>query len=354
MKEEKLMAIDAAIQQNKSFAIYRIPGENQLRFVATDNDAIHTYYDIEALNQQMGFVIAPFRISDECPILCLQGKEEILDIPSIMLSEDNHFSHQPVPQTSPGYLKRFHKFITPLRGKKLDKLVLSRQVTTDRTEDFSPALAFLRACQRYVRSYVYLFHTPQTGTWLGSTPEILLSGEKGSWYTAALAGTQPLINGKLPLIWSEKNYEEQQLVVTYIHNQLKSAGITPEEYGPYVVQAGELSHLKSDFRFSLPDNNYLGDLLKLLHPTPAVCGLPREEAYRFILYNEGYDRRYYSGFLGWLNPEGKSDLYVNLRCMEIEEKRLKLYAGGGLLPSSTATEEWQETEDKLRTMKALI
>lgn len=58
--------------------------------------------------------------------------------------------------------------------------------------------------------------------------------------------------------------------------------------------AGALSHLKTDFHFSLPDSNKLGNLLNLLHPTPAVCGLPKEEAYRFIQDNEKYDRRYYS------------------------------------------------------------
>ena len=98
--------------------------------------------------------------------------------------------------------------------------------------------------------------------------------------------------------------------------------------------AGALSHLKTDFQFSLKDNKGLGDLLKVLHPTPAVCGLPKEEAYRFILQNEGYDRRYYSGFIGWLDPEGRTDIYVNLRCMHIEDEQLTLYAGGGLLALS--------------------
>ena len=98
----------------------------------------------------------------------------------------------------------------------------------------------------------------------------------------------------------------------------------------------------------------LFQLLKVLHPTPAVCGLPKEEAYRFILENEGYDRCYYSGFIGWLDPDGRTDLYVNLRCMHIEEEQLTLYAGGGLLASSELNDEWLETEKKLQTIKRLI
>ena len=120
-------------------------------------------------------------------------------------------------------------------------------------------------------------------------------------------------------------------MASYIRRQLLSLGIRSTESGPYPAYAGALSHLKTDFHFSLKDNKNLGDLLKVLHPTPAVCGLPKEEAYRFILENEGYDRKYYSGFIGWLDPEGRTDLYVNLRCMHIEDEQLTLYAGGGLL-----------------------
>ena len=144
------------------------------------------------------------------------------------------------------------------------------------------------------------------------------------------------------------------LYTSYIRRQLLSLGIRSTESGPYPAYAGALSHLKTDFHFSLKDNKNLGDLLKVLHPTPAVCGLPKEEAYRFILENEGYDRKYYSGFIGWLDPEGRTDLYVNLRCMHIEDEQLTLYAGGGLLASSELNDEWQETEKKLQTMRRIL
>ena len=197
-------------------------------------------------------------------------------------------------------------------------------------------------------------HTPETGTWLGGTPEIILSGEKGKWHTVALAGTQPLPNGELPIEWDDKNREEQEYVAFYIRKQLQALGIKPTETPPIPVRAGELSHLRSDFSFPLPDNKKLGELLKRLHPTPAVCGLPKEETYRFIRENEGYDRSYYSGFIGWLAPEGKSDLYVNLRCMNILPGSFVLYAGGGILASSEIESEWLETEAKMQTMKRLI
>ena len=112
--------------------------------------------------------------------------------------------------------------------------------------------------------------------------------------------------------------------------------------------------MRSDFTFTLSDNRHLGDLIACLHPTPTVCGLPKREAFQFIIHNEHRPRRYYSGFMGWLNPAGDTHLYVSLRCMNIADGSCRLYAGGGLLRDSVMEQEWQETEAKLETMRRLI
>lgn len=113
-------------------------------------------------------------------------------------------------------------------------------------------------------------------------------------------------------------------------------------------------HLRSDFSFTLPDNNHIGDLLLSLHPTPAVCGLPKKTAFDFIIRHEHTPRRYYSGFMGMLDPQAQTSLYVSLRCMNIEQDLCHLYAGGGLLKDSIEELEWQETEAKLDTMRRCI
>lgn len=346
--------VNRLLEQDRSFAVYRLPSENRLRYVEQDSCSVSVFTDIESLNNQSGFVIAPFSISEKCPVAVIRGEEEIVEI-----EEEGEGEYAPLPEDMltaipSDYERRFHVFIENLQNNRLDKLVLSRTVSYERWSSFSIVDAFLKACRRYIRSYVYVYYTPETGIWLGGTPEILLSGEGGNWHTVALAGTQKLQQGKLPEHWNRKNLMEQQLVADYIRTRLNSSGIRAEEEGPYTVRAGELAHLKTDFRFSLPDNHSLGDLLKLLHPTPAVCGLPKEDAYRFILLNEGYNRRYYSGFVGMLNPSGRTDLYVNLRCMRVEADKLVLYAGGGLLSSSVLEEEWQETEEKLQTMNMIL
>lgn len=437
---EECNRLDSLIRQGRSFAIYRIPGETAPRFVLQNSGSARFLYHIEDLNARSGFVIAPFQVSEQRPIVLIRPDEtELPALPALSDPTADEFGERPgrqekepnrgyppetsskrareaspeggrhgtpraTPQTSRGtgpavsrlreasetkaaetkafvtaasganasslvqgaenipsekelkqlYTNCFQLFTKPLLQGKLDKLVLSRYRPLPRPARFSPGRAFYHACRQYPRSYVYLCHTPQTGTWLGSTPEILLSGQAGAWHTVALAGTQPLRNGEVPLVWDDKNRREQQIVAAYIRKQLRSLAIRFEESEPYAARAGALSHLKSDFRFVLPRQNRLGDLLSLLHPTPAVCGLPKEEAYRFILRHEGYDRSYYSGFIGWLDPEGQSDLYVNLRCMHLSPERCTLYAGGGLLASSALEDEWQETEDKLQTMKWLL
>ena len=362
-------AIDTLIRKNRSFALWRISGEAP-RFAMQTSGSARLLYNIEELDEQSGFVIAPFHVSQQHPIVLI--RPDIQELPlgeettvsclwdGSSMPTEQEFHHRETFVSSrktpkEDYSRRFNAFIEPLRRKQFEKLVLSRSQTIPAGKaGFSPAAAFHKATGRYKYSYVYLCHTPATGTWLGCTPEIILSGKNGEWHTVALAGTQPLQNGELPTEWDDKNREEQEYVSFYIRKQLQALGIKPAETAPVPVRAGELSHLKSDFRFPLPDNKKLGDLLKRLHPTPAVCGLPKEETYHFIRENEGHDRSYYSGFIGWLAPEEKSDLYVNLRCMNILPDAFVLYAGGGILASSEAESEWLETEAKMQTMMRLL
>jgi isochorismate synthase len=120
------------------------------------------------------------------------------------------------------------------------------------------------------------------------------------------------------------------------------------------LKAGCLLHLKTDFSFEMNDNDKIGNLLETMHPTPAVCGFPKKEAMRIINESEGYDRKYYSGFIGPLSTKGTTNLFVNLRCMNIGQDFLTMYAGGGILPSSELDSEWEETKAKLQTMLSLI
>lgn len=362
--------LDGLTRSRLSFALYRLPWTDECLLVLQTSGDVEQLTCMEELNGQKGFVMTPFCQSDEHPLILIRPDvtaydwEAISDALSDLECADAVLTcHGTDPMLSPyvseevnkqQYTEAFERFILPLKGKEFQKLVLSRAATRAVNSDFSPLGAFVRACNSYPRMMIYLCHTPASGTWMGSTPEIILSGHGKEWHTVALAGTMPMQNEVMPTEWDKKNQEEQGYVADYVRRVTKKFGNKLTEKGPYPARAGQLVHLKTDFNFLLKNADHLGDLLQELHPTPAVCGLPKEEAFDFILENEGYDRSYYSGITGWLDPEGGTDLYVNLRCMEIKSGEITLYAGGGILASSDVETEWIETEEKMKTMRNII
>lgn len=362
--------LDCLTRSRLSFALYRLPWTDECYFVLQQSGDVEQLADIRVLNKKKGFVMAPFLQSDHHPLIVIRPDitaydwDEISEaISSLECADALLTCKNQTEKLSPfvseetdkeRYTQAFERFITPLQKKHFQKLVLSRSSTKHINDDFSPLAAFVRACNNYPRMMIYLCHTPVSGTWVGSTPEILLSGHGKEWHTVALAGTMPMQNEVMPMDWDKKNQDEQGYVADYIRRIIKKFGNKMNEKGPYTARAGQLVHLKTDFYFLLKNTDNIGNLLQELHPTPAVCGLPKEDAFRFILENEGYDRSYYSGFIGWLDTEGHTDLYVNLRCMEIKPGETTLYAGGGILASSEIESEWTETGDKMNTMKSIL
>ena len=359
--------IDALTLSSYSFALYRLPWTDDCCGVFQTSGTVEELDDIACLNGKKGFVIAPFSHSKAHPLVLIRPdlttygwndirKTTLSFMENDVLSEEKHrFTNADTPTDAlNNYKEVFQQFISPLKKKEFQKLVLSRTADYPLTDNFSPLEAFVKACNNYPRMLIYLFHTPATGTWIGSTPEILLSGEGKKWNTVALAGTMPMQGEVMPTEWTTKNKEEQAFVADYVRRIVNKHSGKLEEKGPYTARAGQLVHLKTDFYFQLKRTDTLGNLLKELHPTPAVCGLPKEEAYQFISKHEKHERKYYSGFIGWLNPQGQTDIYVNLRCMEIHKQKATLYAGGGILPSSDVTLEWEETNEKMKTMKNIL
>jgi isochorismate synthase len=123
---------------------------------------------------------------------------------------------------------------------------------------------------------------------------------------------------------------------------------------PFTVQAGNLVHLRTDISGKLKSNDSLENLINSLHPTPAVCGLPKTVALAFILQNERYDRSYYTGYLGELNINNTTNLFVNLRCMQLKNSLVSIYVGGGITADSIPENEWEETVSKTEVMKKVL
>lgn len=242
------------------------------------------------------------------------------------------------------------------------KIVLARKSTLHTR--LSAEALFQKACRQYPRLFVALVYTEPSGMWLMATPEILLQGNGNAFQTMSLAGTQKAPATTIPplstkavegLEWPQKDQEEQQYVTDYIEACIRTFSDDYRLQGPYTMTAAHLCHLRTDIHFRLPCADVLGDVLEALYPTPAVCGIPKEPARRFILRHEHEPRRYYSGFVGMLSPRADTHLFVSLRCMRLLPGGIcELYAGGGLLKESEMEKEWRETEAKMQTMMELV
>ncbi|MGL4518144.1 MAG: isochorismate synthase [Phocaeicola sp.] len=368
LPEKKIQSlIDRLTRCEVSFALYRLPWTDHCQLVLQTHSKPTELATLEELNEKRGFVMAPFSITEKHPVILIEPDVVAADwaeIGKALLAFQEHVHLQPLKEPTEAvkqqsaeeekehYLETFRDFMTPLGSKRFQKLVLTRSSEQPLEETFSPIRTLVKAANLYPRMLVYLCHTPTTGTWIGSTPEILLSGRDKSWHTVALAGTMPFSEAQMTAQWSKKNREEQALVGDYVRRTITRFDTKFTEKEPYTARAGQLVHLKSDFYFTLKSKNILGKVLQELHPTPAVCGIPKKESFNFILESEQHDRSYYSGIVGWLDPNETTDLYVNLRCMEVKEQSARLYAGGGILASSDFDAEWEETNQKLKTIQA--
>lgn len=328
------------------FAYYRLPYDHQFTCVESDGKPL-ILDSIERIGEKSGFVIAPFVASAQHPIVLIRPDRVAVERCKPMqgagccgAASDGH-----VP-ISPEYAEAFERFHGAVCSGEFQKLVLSRKVVMSMEAKDCKQL-FLKACAMYPRLMIMLFHTEETGTWLVASPEILVDGKHKSYHTIALAGTMPYKEGYAE--WSNKNMAEQQVVERYIESTIAPMCVQVTKDGPVTSRAGNLVHLRTDFRFSLSDHCTLGQFVAKLHPTPAVCGLPKREAMRFVLNNEGMDRTYYSGFAGPVGVNDETHLYVLLRCAAIGEG-VTLYAGGGIMPDSVAEQEWIETEKKMETI----
>ena len=302
-----------------------------------------------------GYVICPFQPSRETPLVWLEPDE----INRIEVKEANALSSFFLPEDSEeekrAYEHAFHLVSQSLQTGETRKIVLARrhEFCFAPKKAHSPLHLFVKACQENPSVFVALWDTPQTGTWLVASPEPLLEKVNEEWHSVALAGTRTNQGTDLTS-WDHKNLDEQAVVSDFIRSCLSQTAEKIETSPVHSQGYRHLQHLATDFRFSLPSPEAVTRTLSLLHPTPAVCGLPRDNALATIRLAEPDARSFYAGFSGPLFLHGETRLYVSLRCMELIGDRASLYAGGGIMPESTVETEWEETRRKMATMRSLF
>jgi len=364
--------IDLQYIQLLPFVVYRKPNSNEVLALLQKDAFCYT----TAEYSESGFVFAPFDDKKASILIPLEQSEQL----AVISANAGILVFKTKSQIAEDHsAKAFHinlvqKGIDTIKKNELRKVVLSRTETIKLSEP-NPLEIFKRLLSNYPSAFVYCFYHPEVGTWLGATPETLLKIEGHRFFTTALAGTQKFV-GKLDVEWKPKEIEEQNIVTNFIIENLQPLVHNLKVETVETTKAGSLLHLKTNISGTIDFKSLnLKQMLQTLHPTPAVCGMPKQDAKQFILNNENYNREFYTGFLGELNIKQKtirntnrhniendayktlntvSNLFVNLRCMQLKSDGAVLYVGGGITKDSNPEAEWEETVNKTQTIKSVL
>lgn len=251
------------------------------------------------------------------------------------------------------------KALREIAAGHFQKVVLARCSTLQLEQPLSPAafLAASRAVNKHCYHFLYAFSPTQA--FLGSSPERLYLRRQYALFTEAVAGTvandpdddkaRQLADW---LMHDPKNRHENQLVVDDICARLRKITSVLDVSPAHVIRLSKVQHLRRLIHAQLTHANDT-ECLQRLQPTAAVAGLPREAARRFILDEEPFARDWYAGTIGYFS-QAQAEFAVTLRSALIENQRLSLYAGGGIVAGSRADEEWREVETKAESLRSLL
>lgn len=342
-----LEKLRAKAGQNLPLVIFAEPNSQEVHLYVQQTKVLHQSKTFS----EDGFILAPF--NNEEPVLFLPFDEathyqETLNFSEIKVAPVERERTKEQQNQHEALVTKGIQFIA--KGKA-EKIVLARKEQVQ-LKDWDPSLVMKRLLQLYPSAFRFMWFHPQVGWWCGATPETLVQTEKDKFYTMALAGTQPY-EGKEPA-WRTKERAEQQYVTDTILSQITPLCKAINVSEVYTQPAGMVAHLRTDINGTMLPSTNINSIARAIHPTPAICGTPTLIAQDFIIREEHFHRKFYTGFLGVIQPKKKSRLYVNLRSMSIKDKLASLYIGGGITIDSNPQEEWIETCNKTQTMLRVL
>lgn len=343
---ELLLKSSFSFEHGLPFVLYRKPKEDQVNGIFQSNNELNSAVDFT----ERGFVFAPFEFNEKAILI---RPDQVVTSNFETNTEAQSSQIKLTDEGKESHIQLIEAGIEEIKKGNLQKVVLSRKITVPRSK--SPDAIYMDLLKNYPNAFCYLLYHPKVGMWCGATPETLVQIKVRKLKTMSLAATLPIDDPKQPN-WGSKEIEEQQMVSDYIQKQLINKVDALSVSKAESIKAGNLWHLKSEITGSISTKANLKEIVKALHPTPAVCGIPMETAKNFIIQKEMYKRTYYTGVLGELNLWNQNEvaLYVNLRCMELTEKNASIFVGGGITLASDPEREWIETQNKSRTMLNIL
>jgi isochorismate synthase len=354
-----LEAVRTCLQRGLTFTAFRWEGHTQLWVQRRPRLSSLRTTDLDAVTDR--FIVAPFhRMDGRCwslqPDVRLDLDQNDISTDLLRPCEGSTLAipERPVHWDQMGHAKAIAKAQDAFNTGTLHKVVLSRTWPVP-LPIIRISELFFSALSELPDAFVCLFSCPEHGTWLGASPERLIHACDHMVQVDSIAGTMPA--SQAPALaddWGVKERDEQEWVTKAVTEVFASAGMNDIHLeGPKVLKAGPVAHLHTELSAHTKAGQ-LGLLVNALHPTPAVCGTPRGPAMEFILAHEPQDRGLYAGYWGPWQVNGRSELFVNIRCMRVTETAVELAVGGGITSGSNAALEWQETEHKARTWTRII
>ncbi len=292
------------------------------------------------------------------------GWQEILAGATAPVQETQSLRSLTLQPTPEEYAHNVALAVEILRSKEIDKVVLARAVLGSVPEPIDPAAVAQRLRLREPICAIYSMPTADGRRYVGATPELLARRSGAHLQSHPLAGTIALPPNVAPddyqkwLLGSTKNLHEHNVPVNEIVNTLATVydDVTADPT-PSIVSLRTLAHLGTWVYASCHDQSAAPDaleVLRLLHPTSAVGGVPRASAYELIRRLEQHDRGNYAGPLGWIDANGDGEWWIGFRGVLLNGAQFEAWAGAGIVSESDPTAEREETKAKLASVLSSV
>ena len=287
-----------------------------------------------------------------------ESQPELHDAPDTVTNPTLTWSEDEL--TSEHWITHVAQAVAKIHSGDIEKVVLARDLTATSANPIDERFALRNLSSAYPSTWIF-----SVAGLIGATPELLLRLKRGMVTSRVLAGTisksgddarDLALAGSLAR--SSKDLEEHEYAVRSVADALEpfcSSTNIPET--PFVLHLANVMHLATDVTGALIESKSNIDvftLLNQLHPSAAVCGTPTDKAAKVISEIETMSRGRYAGPVGWIDARGDGELGIALRCGQISENTIRLYAGCGIVAGSDPEKELAESEAKFSAMKSAL
>ncbi|HEX9251307.1 MAG TPA: isochorismate synthase [Ignavibacteriaceae bacterium] len=271
-----------------------------------------------------------------------------------------------IKNTSDGYdfptwKNKIESVVDEIKHENIDKVVIARRVESEITSPINWNKTIGDLNLKFPTCTNFLYKSGKS-IFFGTTPEILIKYSGNSFSTEALAGS--IMRGIDPeqdkqleeeLLKSDKNKTEHEAVIDYIKKSVFNFVDNVEIVeNPIVKKLPNIQHLQTSVTGTLKSKDQIFKIISSLFPTPAVCGIPKEQSLKLIEKTENFDRGLFSGVIGWFNADNYGEFFVTIRSALVKDNKLYAYAGCGIVEGSDPQEEFDETKLKLKPILSLF